>query len=168
MPRKPSPRSNLPRLSATFVGRRHELARLDALLFGGTSLVTIAGPPGMGKTRLALRCAEQWLHGRPNTTAWLCDLSEAAEPDAAIRVVARVLGVELPNGLSGVPLAIAIGDALRERGRTLLVLDNFERLAPDALSIVPPLLDRAPGVQLLVTSRERLRLAGETLLELDP
>src|SRR5688500_9302515 len=96
-----SPRSNLPRLTPAFFGGKEELARLDALFRDGACLVTLMGPPGIGKSRLAIRHAERWHEARSEGAAWLCDLADAASTDEAVDQLARTLGVDMPPGVSG-------------------------------------------------------------------
>jgi predicted ATPase/DNA-binding SARP family transcriptional activator len=157
----PRPPFHLPAQRTSFVGRRRELAELQGLL-QARRLVCVTGPPGSGKTRLAVEAAtsllEQFPHG-----AWFVSLAEVADPALVRSAVATVLAVpELPER----PAAQALTDHLRSR-RLLLVLDNFEHLLPAAVRVAE-LLDAAPGLRVLATSRTPLRLSGEQEYPLAP
>jgi len=156
-------RHNLPRERDAFVGRGADLAAVAARFDGGSRLVTVLGPGGTGKTRLVRR------YGRTSLGEWpggvyFCDLSEARSLDAIFFVVALALDVPLGNADPGVQL----GHAIATRGRCLVILDNFEQLVGDAAASVGRWLDRAADAAFLVTSRERLHLAGEDVLALEP
>jgi predicted ATPase/DNA-binding XRE family transcriptional regulator len=156
----------LPRPLTPLIGRGAECALLEALLIREQRrLVTLVGTGGIGKTRLALHIAH-WLADRfPDSAAFvsLASVQQVAEIPTAI---ARVLGVTL----AGDSELLEQLDVLLERQALLLVLDNFEHLLRDdgdaAVDLVSQIVTRAPGVQLLVTSTERLRLAAESLVEL--
>ncbi|MFL5542465.1 MAG: ATP-binding protein, partial [Longimicrobiaceae bacterium] len=145
-----------------FVGRARELAALAARLEDpGGRLVTITGPGGMGKTRLALEAAARALPGFANG---VCVVPLAGV--RAVELVAPAIAAALrlsPAGRED-PLAPVL-DFLREK-RLLLLLDNFEHLSAGA-ELVGRVLAAAPGVRALVTSRERLGLPGELLFPLD-
>jgi predicted ATPase/DNA-binding winged helix-turn-helix (wHTH) protein len=153
---------HLPAERDRFVGRTADQQALAAAL-GAARLVTVLGPGGVGKTRLALHHAwadlPLWSGG-----VWFCDLTAATSSDAVARAVATAM--DLPLG-EGDPL-VRIGHALAARGRSLLVLDNFEQLVSCAQATVGGWLERAPEAHFLVTSRDRLRLTGEHLLDLGP
>jgi predicted ATPase/class 3 adenylate cyclase len=145
---------NLQAAVTSFVGRRREVEDVGVLLRSGR-LLTLTGPGGTGKTRLSIAAAESVLDAFPAGAAWvgLSPLADAALVPAA---VATVLGV-LDDGTHD------IVDALADRigsDRFLLVLDNFEQVV-GAAPVVGRLLARCPGLTVLVTSREVLRLAGE-------
>jgi predicted ATPase len=151
----------------SFVGREAELLAIDAGLAKGERLITLVGPPGMGKTRLATRYVETRGASFGEGGAWFCDLTLARDGTEAKAVVCATLGIltsELPmNDEVGDP----IGSALARRGRTLLVLDNFEQLV-QAGNLVATWCKEAPELRVLVTSRERLRVPGERAIELGP
>lgn len=162
--------AELPAQSTPFVGRAAEMAQLGELFSRpDCRLVTVLGPGGMGKTRLAL-CAGE--HLRRDGQAFrggiffipLVGLNSAAEMLSAI---GAALGIAAPG--SDITLA-QISAFLRPR-QALLILDNFEQLLapPDsqAAQQAARLLQEAAGVRLLVTSRERLNLSGEWALELE-
>jgi predicted ATPase/DNA-binding SARP family transcriptional activator len=157
----PRPQHHLPAQRTGFVGRRRELAELQGLL-QARRLVCVTGPPGAGKTRLAVEVAACLLEAFPHG-AWFVSLAEVADPELVRSAVAAALGVpELPER----PTAQALTDHLRSR-RLLLVLDNFEHLLPAAV-VAAQLLDAAPGLRVLATSRTPLRLSGEQEYPLAP
>ncbi|HEX5882465.1 MAG TPA: BTAD domain-containing putative transcriptional regulator, partial [Actinomycetota bacterium] len=157
----PRPQQNLPAQRTSFVGRRRELAELQGLL-QTHRLVCVTGPPGSGKTRLAVEVAASLLEAFPHG-AWFVSLAEVADPDLVRSAVATALGIpELPER----PAAQALTDHLRSR-RLLLVLDNFEHVLPAAV-VAAQLLDAAPGLRVLATSRTPLRLSGEQEYPLAP
>ena len=147
--------SNLPGEVTSFVGRVEEIEAVRADLVE-SRIVTLTGPGGSGKTRLALAVArdvrDRYPHG-----VWFVDLAALRDPSLVEAAIAATLGVrESPER--------AIGDALHAhlRDRTaLLVLDNLEQLLPAGADVVAGLARGAPNVCLLVTSRELLRIAGE-------
>jgi len=167
-PRRPmvAPDPNLPRPLTTLVGRERELARLHELLDDpACRLVTLVGPGGIGKTRLALEVAasRQGRHRDGVVFVSLVGVSPARPEEAADLVVAdlaHALGVSL--AVPRDPLELLV-DHLAGHER-LLVLDNLEQLR-DAAGVVAELLRRAPGVQVLATSRRRLGLGVEWLVE---
>ena len=148
-------RTNLPVPATAFLGRERELADIVALIRDGTHLVTLTGPGGTGKTRLALQAAAEGADAFPDGVWWV-PLAAARDPAVVLRQTARVLDiVEQPDRALDEVLAEIVG------GRRLLVLlDNVEHLLPDAASQIAALRD-LDGAKVLVTSRERLQLAGE-------
>jgi predicted ATPase/DNA-binding SARP family transcriptional activator len=157
----PRPPHNLPAQRTSFVGRRRELAELQGLL-ETRRLVCVTGPPGSGKTRLAVEVAASLLEASPHG-AWFVSLAEVADPELVRSAVATALGIpELPER----PAAQALNEHLRSR-RLLLVLDNFEHLLP-AVAVIAELLDAAPELTVLATSRTPLRLSGEHEYPLAP
>jgi predicted ATPase/DNA-binding SARP family transcriptional activator len=157
----PRPQHHLPAQRTSFIGRRRELAELQGLL-QTHRLICVTGPPGSGKTRLAVEVAASLLEAFPHG-AWVVSLAEVADPELVRSAVATALGIpELPER----PAAQALTDHLRSR-RLLLVLDNFEHLLPAAV-VAAQLLDAAPGLRVLATSRTPLRLSGEQEYPLAP
>jgi predicted ATPase len=138
------------------VGRAAELAALiEAVSAAGTRLVTITGPPGVGKTRLALAAAET-LSGRfPGETAWV-DLAPVREAEQVPAEMARALGIDRAPGE---PRVARIALAMAGR-KVLVILDNCERLLAAAPEI-GSLLRSCPDLHVIATSRERLQLAAE-------
>jgi predicted ATPase/class 3 adenylate cyclase len=156
--------SNLPTPTTPFIGRADEVARLSALLTEpGTRLVTVTGPGGIGKTRLAIEAANASVDAFPGGRWWLA-LAPVRDPDMVTPVIARLLGVS--EMVVGDRLLRAVGDAVGSRP-TVLLLDNAEHLLPALAGDVARLLDAAPGLTILVTSRERLRIAPERLSDMD-
>ena len=145
----------LPRPLTSFIGRERETEQVHALLArDDVRLLTLIGPGGVGKTRLALRVAS-------TTTifpdgVWFVGLASLYEPGAVAPEIGRTLGV---RPASGRPVVDAIVDALKTQ-RALLVLDNFEQIL-DAARLVADLLAACPELTILVTSRVPLRVTGE-------
>jgi predicted ATPase/DNA-binding SARP family transcriptional activator len=157
---------DLPRPLTTLVGRERDLARLGELLDDPTCrLVTLVGPGGIGKTRLAVEVAASREDRHRDGTVFVSFVGTSpARPEEAADLVvadlAHALGVSL--AVPRDPLEL-LADHLAGR-ELLLVLDNLEQL-PGAAGVVAELLGRAPGVQVLVTSRRRLGLGVEWLVE---
>lgn len=156
-------RHNLPAERDRFIGRDGPLRELARHLDEGHRLVSLLGPGGTGKTRVALRHARAWRGEFPGG-AWWCDLSAARSLDGLLHAVAQ--GLELPLG-KGAPVP-QIGQALASRGRALVVLDNFEQVVTHAEATLGAWLDQAPDTCFLVTSRERLQVRGELCVWLEP
>jgi len=154
-PLKSLNQTNLPMAPTPLVGRTRELLELVGMLRDArTRLVTITGPGGIGKTRLALEAATESLTAFDDG-AWFVDLSAIRDPQLVEPAIASALGA-----------AGELADRLRDR-RLLLVLDNLEQVV-DAAADIGRLLDVAPGVSLVTTSREPLRLRTEREYPLDP
>lgn len=138
--------TNLPVPATVFLGRERELGEIATLL-GETRLLTLTGPGGSGKTRLAFQAAaaaaDEYPHG-----VWWVPLAAVVDPGSVLDAASRALGA--PG-----ELAVTIGDR-----RLLLLLDNFEHVIAAAPELSSLLLD-CPNLDLLVTSRERLRIEGE-------
>ncbi len=157
-------------VASSFVGREHDLAAI-ARRFEEGRLVTITAPGGMGKTRLALRYAATRVssftsHGGGGV--WFCDLADAHDAAELVRTVAGALGAKLVGIGSDQASAEAVGRAIAQRGRVLLVLDNFEGLTKHARTTVGLWMGVAPSASFLVTSRVPLDLVGEQLWSLSP
>ena len=147
--------TNLPTPPTNFVGREDDLTTLAAVL-AETRLLTLSGPGGTGKTRLALRLAASVADRFPGGT-WFVDLAPVRDPSLVAGTIAAALELrEEP----GVPIAQTLRARLQPLV-VLLVLDNLEQLLPDAATDVAELLRSAPGLRVVITSRERLRVAGE-------
>jgi predicted ATPase/DNA-binding CsgD family transcriptional regulator len=153
---------SLPAESTTFVGRRDLLAHAVALM-GTTAVVTLTGPGGAGKSRLALRLAERTRRSFPDG-AWWVDLAGLTEPELVDQAVAAALGVRDQSTRAGRELLIA---HVRDR-RLLIVLDNCEHLVNRVRTVVSALITHAPGVRVVATSRIVLGVVGEQRLPVPP
>jgi predicted ATPase/DNA-binding CsgD family transcriptional regulator len=126
-------------------------------------MLTLSGPGGIGKTRLALRTLHALADDFPDGARYV-ELADLASPDLVVTAVAAALGVTEEQGR---PLLDTLADALRPR-RMLLALDNCEHLLEECARVCHRLLTAAPDVRLLTTSREALRVAGETVWPVPP
>jgi predicted ATPase/DNA-binding CsgD family transcriptional regulator/Tfp pilus assembly protein PilF len=158
---------NLPAAVSGFVGRAQELAALTELA-GAARLVTLVGPAGVGKTRLALEVATS-VTGEYANGVWLVSLDPVADPRLVASAVAAALGVrEQP----GQPLLETLINQLRHRCLrdrcVLVVLDNCEHLIEPAARLVDALLGACPGLVVLATSRQPLRIGGERVWPVPP
>src|SRR5271169_4112387 len=170
---------NLPAEPNSFIGRERDLAELAKLLSEVRAL-TLSGPGGIGKTRLAVRLAREVIGGteHPETEnpgpgpfdtneqaldeAWLVELADWHGQTA--QHVATTIGIREEQG---VPLAQTLAEALRSR-RMLLILDTCEHQVSDCATLVQLLLARCPWLRIIATSREPLRVRGETVWRVPP
>jgi len=146
-PLKTISNSNLPRPASSFLGREREIGELISLLREGARALTLTGPGGSGKTRLAIEAASELVPEFKAGVFWV-DLAALRDPTLVTDTVAQTLGAK--DGL-----AEHVGD--RE---LLLVLDNLEQVIAAAPELAA-LVEACPNLQLLVTSRELLRIRGE-------
>jgi predicted ATPase len=153
--------NNLADAGTTFVGRVSEVDEIGKLV-DRDSLVTIIGPPGIGKSRLASEIAERVL-GRYADGAWFVPLAPVTEPALVMSAVADAIGIAVPPGTAPVE---AVTAHLRDR-HLLLVLDNCEHVMASAPEIAA-LLGAAAGVHAIATSRVRLGVGAETTFTLAP
>jgi predicted ATPase/DNA-binding SARP family transcriptional activator len=158
------PRTNIPAMLTDLVGRDAAVADLGALL-SERRLVTLTGPGGVGKTRLAISTAAQLAAAYPDG-AWLVELAGSA-PAAARTPAGEVMAVLGIRDDSSVAQADLLADALRGR-RMLLILDNCEHLVDQVAKLAAQLLRSAPELRILVTSREPLMIAGEVVRAVPP
>jgi predicted ATPase/DNA-binding SARP family transcriptional activator len=153
------PEHNLPTQQTSFIGREKELAQIGGLIRDpACRLLTLVGPGGSGKTRLALRAVTNALRLFPDGTYFI-PLDATYSADYLIPSIAKVLKFNIDNFASPLDPKIQLIDYLRNRS-ILLVLDGFEHLIGDA-RFVSEMLDQVPNLFLLVTSRQRLGLKGE-------
>jgi predicted ATPase len=146
-PLKSISNTNLPRPASSFVGREREVSEVAALLQNGARLLTLTGPGGSGKTRLAIEAAAELVPEFPNGVFWV-GLAPLRDASLVPDTIAQTLGAK--EGLS---------DYLANR-QLLLLLDNFEQVV-DAGSQLATLVESCPNIRLLITSRELLRVRGE-------
>ena len=148
---------NLPLQLTSFVGREREASELKQLL-SNTRLLTLIGPGGTGKTRLALKTAEDLLPSFADGI-WLVELAPLADPNLILQTIAGIFGLrELPN----MPLKDIVTDYLRAK-EILLILDNCEHLIEACAQLSENLLRNCPRLKILASSREALGIAGETV-----
>jgi predicted ATPase/class 3 adenylate cyclase/DNA-binding CsgD family transcriptional regulator/tetratricopeptide (TPR) repeat protein len=159
----PALRHNLPSQPTSFVGRAAELAELRSLVSGGSRLVTIVGPGGIGKSRLAVQVAADTLDGAGDGV-WLAELAPVADPDLVAHTVATVLGVREEPGR---PMLDTLVDAVGDRW-LLVVLDNAEHVLGAAAKLADAMMRCCPRACLLVTSREPLGTGGEHVFRVPP
>lgn len=146
----------------SFVGRERELGQLRRSV-RSVRAVTLCGPGGIGKTRLALRVLAGLTAGFPDGV-WFIELGDLRQPELVVPYVASAIGIEEEPGR---PLIDTLADALRPR-RLLLALDNCEHLIDSCARLCQRLLSSSPGLHVLVTSREPLRVAAETVWQVSP
>lgn len=153
--------SLLPDETTSLIGRDHEIGEIGALL-SGTRLLTLTGPGGVGKTRLALRVAATASAGYRDGAAYVA-LDQSTSAEQVVAAIAAALGVREDGGQ---PLIDGLRDRM-ERAELLLVLDNFEHVLL-AAPVVAELLRDCPRLTVLATSREPLRLAAERIYAVQP
>jgi predicted ATPase/DNA-binding XRE family transcriptional regulator len=158
----PQPRTNLPLPATLFVGREMALASLEGLLQDPTSrLVTLVGLAGIGKSRLAVHVAHSQLDRFAHGTFFV-SLGPLDAPERIVATIAKTIGIQFHGAAQPQEQLLRY---LRKK-QMLLVLDNFEHLLPGA-SLLSDILQTAPDIQLLVTSRERLNLQGEWVFDVE-
>ncbi|MFC4057687.1 ATP-binding protein [Planomonospora corallina] len=162
MERNPWWRGNLPAETSSFVGRETEVRELVKLL-DEASLATVTGPEGVGKSRIAVKAAEEcrdtYLDG-----VWLVELSGESNGDLLAHMVAAVLGLREESTRSQTEVLVEF----LSRKRLLLLLDTCERLLPACRALAGRILAGAPGVRIIATSRRPLGVDGEALLPVEP
>ncbi len=157
------------RTTTRFFDREEEIARLSKMLSSPrTRLVTLTGPGGIGKTRLALEAAAQLVEvapsGGPNWAAFV-PLADVSEAEPLFEIILRSLGMLPVAETQPVDQLVQV---LAAQPGTLLILDNFEQLAEKGAMLLHHLLAKAEGVKLLVTSRQKLQIEGEHEFHLAP
>ena len=146
-----------------FVGRASEVLQLKALV-QSARLVSLVGPPGIGKTRLS----RELLDTLPAERTVFCDLRNVHTADGLVSKLAEGLDGHVESSPDLTTLSAAIAEALSSRPHDVVVLDNFEGLVPSGLKVLNHWLEGAPDCCFLVTTRRMLRLRGEHAFELKP
>jgi predicted ATPase len=160
--RHAAPANNLPLELSSFVGREEELTEIRRLV-EATRLLTLTGPGGCGKSRLAVVAANELL-GRFEDGAWMVELAPLSDASLVPQAVGSVLGVRERPGHS---LLETVSEHLRSR-KLLLVLDNCEHLIGACAELVETLLRSCPDLRVLATSREALAVGGEVAWAVPP
>src|SRR5438874_8654200 len=156
---------NLPLPRTSFVGRASELEAIDRLFDDpGCRLLTLVGPGGVGKTRLALEAAARRVDRYPHGVHFI-PLASVASPEFLAPALAEAIQFAVDGAHSGFSAQEQLLDYLSERS-TLLVLDNFEHLV-EGSALLSDVVERAPQVDLLATSRERLNVQSEWALDVE-
>jgi predicted ATPase len=156
---------NLPLPPTSFVGRASELEAIDRLLEDpGCRLLTLVGPGGAGKTRLALEAAARRVDRYPHGVHFV-PLASVSSPDFLAPALAESIQFAVDGAHSGFSAQEQLLDYLSERS-TLLVLDNFEHLV-EGSRLLSEVIERAPHVELLTTSRERLNVQSEWVFDVE-
>ena len=159
---RPGPRHNLPAQTTRFIGRKRELAQLSqALGRPECRLLTLLGLGGVGKTRLALEAASRQLDAQADGV-WFVPLVNVASPELLASSLAGALEIALAGSSSP---RQQLSQFLREK-ELLLILDNFEHLVTGA-GLLEQLLEEAPRLKLLITSRVALELTGEQVVDVE-
>lgn len=154
--------TNLPQQLTSFVGRDEEVRALRERL-AATRLITVTGPGGIGKTRLAVQTGAEALDLFADGV-WLVELGTLATPDLIVPTVAGALGVREQPGRT----ALQALQAHLDTRHTLLILDNCEHMLEGAATLMEQLLGATTGLHVLATSREAVRAAGEQVVPLEP
>lgn len=152
----------LPAYATTLIGRDEVLDRIDALQTGGARVITLVGPAGVGKTRLAVASAARC------TAALFCDLRAARVRDDVVDALLRAMRLAVDLSRVRGDVARRVGAWLRARGPVRVVLDNFEQLDAPSAALVDLWRNEAPDATFVVTSRHPLRIVGERLVDVAP
>jgi len=156
-------RHHLPIPLTPLIGREDELANIAANIRGGSMrLVTLTGPGGIGKSRLALELAHQLSQDFAAGCAWV-SLASVHDPDHVAAALASSLDVQVPAGRSALS---ALCDDLANQDK-LLVIDNFEQVS-DAAPVLAELLQAGSSLRIIVTSRSVLNISGEHRVAVGP
>lgn len=157
----PARTTNLPKQLTSFIGRQREREQIAEQL-QRSRLVTLTGPGGVGKTRLAIELGWELTTGYPDGV-WLVELAPLQDAQLVLTTILDVVGIE-KAGVATLPFAAA---ALDDK-HLLLILDNCEHVIGEAAAVAEALLRAAPCLSILATSRERLAIDGETVLRVPP
>jgi len=159
---QPESVGNLPAEPNAFIGRERDLVDLVSML-GRVRMLTLCGPGGIGKTRLALKLASSLASQYPDG-AWFADLADAEVPERLVPLITTALGIRPEPERQ---LADTLVEALRPRAM-LLVLDTCEHLVQPSAELAKRLLSSCPGLRVIATSREALRVRGEVIWRVPP
>jgi len=154
--------NSLPLALTSFIGREREIEELERLLFQ-SRLLTVAGPGGAGKTRLAIQVAQNVQASFPDGV-WFIDLAPLSSTTLLNQYVMNALGMREEAGLSPNQTLV---DTLRDK-TLLLILDNCEHLLPEVAQLADTMLRSAARLRILATSREKLGVAGEFIWRIPP
>ncbi len=160
--RATAPRGNLPAELTSFIGRRHQVQEIKSVLTAAR-LVTLVGPGGVGKTRLAIRTATDLRRGIPDGV-WLVELAGLRDAELVTQAVMTSLGL---RDESGRWLMSRLIEYVAPR-RLLLVLDSCEHLLDACAVLADAVLREAPSLRILATSTQALGVAGETVIQVRP
>jgi predicted ATPase/class 3 adenylate cyclase len=153
----PGARHNLPKAISSFIGRDRDVADIAELL-ETARLVTLTGPGGCGKTRLAIEAASASLPARPDGI-WFVDLAPVSDRELVLSVAANAMGVQESRAASADSAMIEFLSS----GRPLVILDNCEHLIPTCAELAETWLSACPGLTILVTAREPIGVTGEVI-----
>jgi len=158
---------NLPAQASSFIGRQDDLSQIHKCLQDAARrLITLVGPGGIGKTRLATQAAYQALDSFPDGV-WMIELAPLTEAGLLPQHVASVFGVSAQEARPGQGETEVLVDYLQDKD-LLLVIDNCEHLVEACARLVDTLLKGCPRIKVLATSREDLRIPGENLYQVQP
>lgn len=158
----PRPSGNLPQITSSFVGRQADIAEVKRSM-EASRLLTLTGPGGVGKTRLAIQSGHRARRAFPDGV-WMVDLAAIADGSRIAETIAAAVGLKDHSARS---VTEQLTQFLRSR-RLLIILDNCEHVILDCGRLVEPLLEQAPQLHVLATSRQPLSIAGERVLALEP
>jgi len=155
-------RHNFPVQLTSFRGRERDVEDVKSLL-DGTSLLTLVGAGGIGKTRLALQVGAELIDRYPDGV-WFVELASLSDPELVAHVAAQVLNVTVPQNRSPTDAIVSV---LRSK-RMLMILDNCEHLIDAAANLANAILTSCPDVRVLATSRQGLGISGEIVHQVPP
>jgi predicted ATPase len=154
--------------ASRFIGRAADLSAIGALFAEGRRLVTLWGPAGMGKTRLAQEITAGLSAASAGEAVRFCEVETARDLSSFCSAVARALGLAVAAGEGDEGTVERLGRALAAEGPAFLVLDNLEQVVEAAAPAIAAWVRVAKEARFLITSRERTRIAGEVSYELGP